>query len=160
MSKITKNNCKWEDNKIKFLHFILKIRWLELKTWRCIKEKNIPLIILINYEHSNKRFFFFFFLRKISPELTTANLPLFAEEAQPWANVHAHLPLLYTWDAYHSMAFAKWCHVCTWDSNRQTPRCREAERVNLTAVPSGRPPIAIMFLKIRSLMWDVSLRQY
>ena len=29
--------------------------------------------------------FFFLFLRKISPELTTANRPLFAEEDWPWA---------------------------------------------------------------------------
>ena len=48
---------------------------------------------------------FLFFLRKISPELTSAaNPPLFAEEQWPWANVHAHLPLLYMWDTYHSMA--------------------------------------------------------
>ena len=47
---------------------------------------------------------YLFFLRKFSPELTTANPPLFAEEDWPWANIHAHLPLLYTWDAYHSMA--------------------------------------------------------
>ena len=47
----------------------------------------------------------FFFLRKISPELTSAtNPPLFAEEDWPWANNHAHLPLLYMWDACHSMA--------------------------------------------------------
>ena len=44
------------------------------------------------------------FLRKISPELTTANLPLFAEEDWPGANINARLPLFYTWDAYHSMA--------------------------------------------------------
>ena len=46
--------------------------------------------------------FFFLFkmfvcLRKISPELTTASLPLFAEEDWPYANVHAHLPPLYMW---------------------------------------------------------------
>ena len=45
-----------------------------------------------------------FFLRKISPELTTANPPFFAKEGWPWTNIHAHLPLLYMWDAYHSMA--------------------------------------------------------
>ena len=48
--------------------------------------------------------FFVFFWRKISPRLTTANPPLFAEEDWPWANIHAHLPLWYMWDAYHSMA--------------------------------------------------------
>ena len=45
--------------------------------------------------------------RKISPTLTSANPPLFSEEDWPWARIHAHLPLLYTWDAYDSMA----CHV-------------------------------------------------
>ena len=43
------------------------------------------------------------------------------------------------WDAYHSMAFAKQCHVRTRDLNRRTPGCREAERVNLTTAPLGRP---------------------
>ena len=48
----------------------------------------------------------FFFLRKISPELTaTANSSLFAEEDLSWANICAHLPLLYMWDACHSMAW-------------------------------------------------------
>ena len=46
-----------------------------------------------------------FFLRKISPELTAANPSLFAEEDWPWTNIRAHLPLLYVWDAYHSMAW-------------------------------------------------------
>ena len=44
-------------------------------------------------------------MRKISPELTAANPPLFTEEDWPWANIHAHLPLLCMWDAYHSMAY-------------------------------------------------------
>ena len=38
---------------------------------------------------------FFFFLRKINPELTTANPPLFAED-WPWANICARLPQLYS----------------------------------------------------------------
>ena len=59
--------------------------------------------------------------KKISPELTTANPALFAEEDWPWANICVHLPLLCTWDAYHSMAFAKWCHVRTRDPNLWTP---------------------------------------
>ena len=46
-----------------------------------------------------------FFLKKISPELTSAaNPPLFAEGDWPWADIRAHLPLLYLWNAYHSMA--------------------------------------------------------
>ena len=65
-------------------------------------------------------------LRKISLELTTANPPLFAEEAWPRANIHAHLPLLYTWDAYHSMA----CHT--------VPCLRlGSEPVNLRPLRSG-----------------------
>ena len=48
--------------------------------------------------------FSFFFLRKISPELTATNPPLFADEDWPWAKIHAHPSLLYMWDAYHSMA--------------------------------------------------------
>ena len=83
--------------------------------------------------------FFIFLEGKISPELTAANPPLFAEEDWPRANIHAHLPLLYMWDAYHSMAFAKQCHVCTLDPNRQTPGHREVECENLTALPPGRP---------------------
>uniref|UniRef100_A0A9L0JF68 Phosphatidylinositol glycan anchor biosynthesis class F n=1 Tax=Equus asinus TaxID=9793 RepID=A0A9L0JF68_EQUAS len=61
--------------------------------------------------------------RKISPELTAANPPLFAEEDWPRANIHAHLPLLYTWDAYHSMA----CQVVLCPhpvSKPRTPGCR------------------------------------
>ena len=62
---------------------------------------------------------YFFFFRKISPELNTANPPLFAEEDWPWANICVHLPLLYIWDAYHSMACQA---VPCWhqDPNRRT----------------------------------------
>ena len=37
----------------------------------------------LNTVISDSNFFFFFFLRKISPELTTARPPLFAEEDWP-----------------------------------------------------------------------------
>ena len=30
--------------------------------------------------------------------------PMYFQEDWPWANIHAHLPLLYMWDAYHRMA--------------------------------------------------------
>ena len=73
---------------------------------------------------------FFFVLRKISPELIAANPPLFAEEDWPWANICTHLPLLYMWDACHTMA---WQVVC-----RSAPRTRtskpwaaEVEHANL-----------------------------
>ena len=74
------------------------------------KELTSPCLSMLNFRpptHSlacPQIFFFFFFVRKISPELTSANPPLFAEEDWPWANIRAHLPLLYVWDAYHSIA--------------------------------------------------------
>ena len=37
------------------------------------------------------------------------------------------------------MAFAKLCHVHTWDPNWRTLGRREAERVYLTAAPPGWP---------------------
>ena len=51
-------------------------------------------------------------MRKISLELTSiANPPLFAEENWPWANIHAHLPLLYVG---HSLSVAgEAVHRCT-----------------------------------------------
>ena len=84
-------------------------------------------------------FLFIFFLRKISPELTsTANPPLFAEEDWAWADICAHLPLLYVWDACHSMA----CQgVRRSAPGIQTGKARttKAERENLTAAPLSRP---------------------
>ena len=54
--------------------------------WHCLKEFCVR--------------FPFFFLRKTSHEPTSAaNPPLFAEEEWSWANIHAHLPLFYMWDA-------------------------------------------------------------
>ena len=86
---------------------------------------------------------FLFLFRKISPELTsTTNPPLFAEEDWPWANISAHLPLLYMWDACHSMA----CQAVPcphWDPNQWTPgsrsgtwelnRCTTGPAPNLTS---------------------------
>ena len=84
-----------------------------------------------------------FLLRKISPELTSAaNLPLFTEEDWPWANIHAHLPLLYIWDAYHSMA----CQAGAMSAPRiwtSETRAAEVQRVHLTAAPPGRPLIRL-----------------
>ncbi|MEE3528753.1 hypothetical protein, partial [Pseudomonas aeruginosa] len=51
----------------------------------------------------------------------------------------------YTWDAYHSIAFAKKCHVCTWDPKWQTPGSREAEHANLTAAPPGQPLYLLLY---------------
>ena len=73
---------------------------------------NLYLVICIDtklFSDELKEFskLFFFFLRKISPELTSATNPhlFFAEEDQPEANIRAHLPLPYIWDACHSMAW-------------------------------------------------------
>ena len=99
--------------------------------------------------------FYFLFLRKFSPELTAANPPLLAEEDWPWANIHAHLPLLYMWDAYHSMPFAKQCHVRTQDPNQRTPGCREVEGAHLTAGPPGRPLILHILKIIEMLLYSI-----
>ena len=63
----------------------------------------IPLYSQCPLTHPFLQKYIHIFLRKLSPELTTANLPLFAEEDWPWANIHAHLPLLFMWDTYLSM---------------------------------------------------------
>ena len=83
--------------------------------------------------------YLFIYLRKISPELTSAaNPPFFAEEDWPWGNIHAHLPLLYMWDAYHSMACqAVPCLLL--GSEPGELRATEAERAHLTAAPPGWP---------------------
>ena len=76
---------------------------------------------------------FSFFLRKISPELPAANPPLFAEEDWPWANIRAHLPLLYMWDAYHSVV---WQAV---PCPHFEPWATEAKHVNLITALPGQP---------------------
>ena len=106
-------------------------------------------VLLLILTLALKIYLFFFFLRKISPELTTANPPLFAEEDWPWAKIHDHLPLLYAWDTYHSMV----CqavpspHLRSEWANPQLPR---SERAHLTAAPPGWP-LKIYLLNI-SLM--------
>ena len=78
-------------------------------------------------------------MRKISPEITSAaNPPLFAKQDWPWANIRAHLPVLYMWDAYHSMACQAVCSSASgiWTSK---PPATEAEHVKWTAVPLGGP---------------------
>ena len=112
---------------------------LELGKVQCFLDK----LLLDSFElwviHTTRVFVcFWVFLRKISPELTAANPPLFAKEHWPWASIHAYLPQLYTWDAYHSMA----CQVVPCPhpgSKRPTPGHQEVERGNLTAVPPGQP---------------------
>ena len=94
---------------------------------------------------------FFFFLRKISPELTTANPPLFAEEACPELT---SVPIfLYFICGMPTTAWsAKQCYVRTRDPNQRTLGRREAECANLTAAPPGQPPNGfISILRLLSL---------
>ena len=83
----------------------------------------------------------FFFFRIISPELTSAaNPPLFTKEDWPWANIRAHLPPSYMWDAATAW-LAKRCHVRTRDLNRRTPgrqnRTWELNHCTTGSVPEG-----------------------
>ena len=95
------------------------VTWLEknIKVWGKIKNAwfwlSFHYIYLSPFVLKLDSYFiylFIFFLRKISPELRSANTPLFAEEDWPWANIRAHLPLFYMWDTCHSMAF--WVVPC------------------------------------------------
>ena len=69
-----------------------------------------------------------------------------SEEDWPWANIHAHLPLLYMWDACHSMA---WQAVRRSPPGLQTsePQAGKAECVNLTTAPPGWPLLVRIILK-------------
>ena len=88
---------------------------------------------------SQIRKLFLFFLRKISPELTSAtNLLPFAEEDWPWPNIHAHLPLLYMWDACHSMAWQV-VHMSALRIQTGEPWATEVEHANLTSAPLDWP---------------------
>ena len=87
---------------------------------------------------------FSFLFRKISSELTfTTNLPLFC-----WANIQAHLPLLYMWDAYHSVAWqvVRRSTPRIWTSE---PQAAKAEHVNLTTEPPGRPHTSYFYAHLR-----------
>ena len=86
-------------------------------------------------------------MRKISPELTSvANPPLFAEEDWPWAHIHAHLPLLYMWDTYNSVA----CQAvpCPHPGYELANPATEAERAS-SKTPAAPPgwPLQLWFLK-------------
>ena len=112
----------------------LSLSELPKRCWILLREKQKVKPIQIT----------FFFLRKISPELTSAaNPPLFAEEDRPWAHIRAHLSLLYMWDACHSMA----CQAVPCPhagSELVNPGPPEAEHAHLTGAPPGRPPDYIL----------------
>ena len=70
-----------------------------------------------------------FFLRKISPELTS--VPIF---------------LSFICGTPTTAWRVKKCHVRTQDLELVNPGRREAERVNLTTVPRGRPLIPVFLV--------------
>ena len=91
------------------------------------------------------------FLRKISPELTSAtNPPLFDEEDWPWANICAHPALFYMWDACCSMACQAVCRSVPgiWTSEHWIAK---AEHTKPTATPLGQPLQALFIVNISSL---------
>ena len=92
-------------------------------------------------------------MRKIRTELTSAaNPPLFAEEDRPRANIRAHLPLLYTWDTYHSMA----CPTvpCPHPGpNRQNPGRRSGE-CTLNSCTTWPAPVVPLSNLHRGDMWS------
>ncbi|MCY7168979.1 hypothetical protein MK528_11510, partial [Streptococcus gordonii] len=61
------------------------------------------------------------------------------------ANIHAHLPLLYMWDACHIMACQTVCRSAP-EIRTGEPWAAEAECVNLTAVPPGWPQIVCFLI--------------
>ena len=62
----------------------------------------------------------------------------FFEEDWPWAHICAHLPLLYMWDACHSMA-CQAVHRSVAGIWTGEPQAAKVEHVNLTAMPPGQP---------------------
>ena len=107
--------------------------------------KFIYIYLLCNNQYLALWMSLFVFLRKISPELTSAsNPPLFVEEDWPWANILVHLPLLYMWDAYHSMA---WQAVHRLAPRIQTsePWAAKVELENLIVPPLDWPQVFFFF---------------
>ena len=87
----------------------------------------------------------FFLLRKISPELTAANPPLFAEEDWPWANICAHLPPLFLYVGrlpQHGLPSSAMSAPGIWTGE---PRAAEVECTHLTTARPGRPLSYLFF---------------
>ena len=100
--------------------------------------------------HWDKLCFLGFFLRKISPELTAANPPLFAEEDWPWANiVPIFLYFICGCPPEHgvpsSAVSAPGMRTCE-------PQAAEVEHSHLAAAPPGRP-LNFVFCKPEKVDW-------
>ena len=63
-------------------------------------------------------------------------LLFFAEEDWPWANICAHLPLLFIWDAATAW-FEKRCIGACLGSEPVNPGATEAEQPHLATTPAG-----------------------
>ena len=94
----------------------------------------------------------FLFLRKVSPELTASSPPLFAKEDQPWANIHACLPLLYMWGAHHIYGGLPSGAMSAPGIRTGEPWAAKVERAHPTAAPPGWPQHLMFFLVV--FMWS------
>ena len=83
--------------------------------------------------------FYCLFLRKISPELTSATNPLlFSEEDRPWANIRAHLPLLLYVGCLPQRGLPSGAMSAP-GIRISKPQAEEVEDAKLTAAPLGGP---------------------
>ena len=150
------SSLSWVYLSLLFIYFCLECSWVpfppsDLPNWPLISSPSLlwgalwgqipPALCRHNTVIPFFFFFFLFFLRKISPELISpTNPPLFAEEDWPWADIRAHLPLAYMWEAWHSMAW--WMvHRSVPGIPTGKPQATEGKHVNLTTTPLGWPQV-------------------
>ena len=88
-------------------------------------------------------YFILFFLRKISPERTSApNPPLLLRKTGPELT---SVPILYFICGMPTTAWlAKRCHVRTWDPNRRTPG-HQSGTCTLNCCATGTAPLACVY---------------
>ena len=142
--------------------------------WSSIQCLFPPLYCKFQYDRTMSGVFFFFsllylqfwhkknfFLRKISPELTSAtNPPLFAEEDWPWANIRAHPPPLYMWEARPSMAWQAVHMSASQDPGWQTLDRRNGTcELNRCATKPALPTPKFFWMKAFTL-YNVNQRQH
>ena len=99
--------------------------------------------------------FTLFFLRKISPELTSAANPLFAEKDWPWANICACLPLFYEGSLpQHGLISGarSTLGIRTWEPQAAD----EEECEDLTMRPLGQPQFHSYHILL--VLWSTSLK--
>ena len=123
---------------VEFNKLVLKFAWKskEPRLSKALGRKIRKRDLLFQISRCYFVFCLFVFLRKISPEVTTASPPLFSEEAWPWANI-VPIFLYFICGTPTTAWHAKQFHVRIWDPNQQTSGRWEAERANLTTAPQG-----------------------